>query len=52
MAGEAKMKIWQIVEKERLLIKKEDAVSSVVSVQDRSDEFELLTDRYDEDLGL
>ncbi len=50
--GEAKLKIWQIVEKERLLIKKEDAVSSVVSVQDRSEEFKLLTERYDEDLGL
>ena len=46
------MKIWQIVEKERLLIKKEDAVSSLVQFKIRSDEFELLTDSYDKDLGL
>jgi GTP-binding protein len=50
--GDAKLKIWQVVEKERLLIKKEDAVVPLTSVQDRSEEFELLTDRFDEDLGL
>ena len=48
--SEAKFRIWQIVEEERNYIKVESAESSLVN--DKSDEFELLTARYDEDLGL
>ena len=49
--SEAKFRIWQIVEEERNLIKAEKVVSSLL-VSDKSDEFELLTPRFDEDLGL